>query len=408
MKRLVIVGASFRGYTMFAEKIFKNHSDTAEIVAICDPNHVRSEYFRDTTFNEMRIYTDFELMLERERPDAVIVTTVDRYHAEYIVRALDLGYDVFCEKPIAITREQCAAIRAAEKRCGKRVTVTFNCRFMPYYLKIKELVSSGLIGKPLAVSMNYVLNTVHGGDYFKRWHRSMDNSGGMLVHKATHHFDIINWILDDEPLSVSAQGSRLFFGRGKRPYSDQPIGERCLECATKEGCPNYADHTGMEHLAKALYFDAEHVDGYIRDHCPYKTDTDIYDAMSVSVTYRGGAILSYSLTLFDTREGYTLNIIGTKGAISVDTHASGEYTIHIRSRNGKEETVTVPKQNGTHSGGDDRLIARFFTDSEEPDAYCQWADSFDGVKAAMIGIAANESIKNGERVTLTPILEQMR
>ena len=409
MKRLVIVGASNRGYSMFASKIFKNHGDTAKIVGIYDPNHVRSEYYRDTTFGDMNIYSDFDTMLDTEHPDAVIVTTVDCCHHEYIIRALDRGYDVYSEKPMTITEGNCLAIREAEKRSGKRVTVTFNCRFMPYYAKIKELVASGIIGKPLAVNYNYVLNTLHGGDYFKRWHRFMENSGGMMVHKATHHLDIVNWILDDEPVSVSAQGARLFFGQGNRSYSDEPVGERCSTCAYAEGCLNYQDHTGNQQLAKKLYFDAEHVDGYIRDHCPYNTDTNIYDAMSVSVSYKSGALLTYALTLFDTHEGYTMNIVGTKGSIDANTFIVGdEMKLVVRHRGGAEEEISIPKATGTHAGGDDKLIAMFFGDDEMPDPLGQCSDSFDGVKSAMIGIAANRSIKTGERVFLTPILDKMR
>lgn len=154
MKRLCIVGASFRGYTMFASKIFHSHSDNTRIVGIYDPNYVRSEYYRDTTFNDMTVYDDFDKMLDTEHPDAVIVTTIDAVHHEYIIRSLDRGYDVYSEKPMTTTEEYCLAIREAEKRSGKRVTVTFNCRFMPYYAKIKELVASGIIGKPLSVNYN--------------------------------------------------------------------------------------------------------------------------------------------------------------------------------------------------------------------------------------------------------------
>ncbi|MBR7117033.1 MAG: Gfo/Idh/MocA family oxidoreductase [Clostridia bacterium] len=408
MKRLCIVGASFRGYTMFASKIFHSHSDNTRIVGIYDPNYVRSEYYRDTTFNDMTVYDDFDKMLDTEHPDAVIVTTIDAVHHEYIIRSLDRGYDVYSEKPMTTTEEYCLAIREAEKRSGKRVTVTFNCRFMPYYAKIKELVASGIIGKPLSVNYNYVLNTIHGGDYFKRWHRFMENSGGMMVHKATHHLDIVNWILDDEPEYVSAQGARLFFGQGKRLYSDEPIGERCSTCEHAEGCPNYQDHTNAARLSKALYFDAEHVDGYIRDHCPYKTDTNIYDTMSVSVSYKSGTLLTYALNLFDTHEGYTMNIIGELGTIDANTFIEGDPLLVVRYRDGRVEEIRLPKEEGTHAGGDDRLIAMFFSDEDISDPLCQCSDSFDGVKSAMIGIAANRSIKKGERVHLTPILDKMR
>ena len=164
----------------------------------------------------------------------------------------------------------------------------------------------------------------------------------------------------------------------------------------------------MQPHINELYFDAEHVDGYIRDNCSYANDTDIYDTMSVSVGYKGGAILSYSLTLYDTREGYTITIIGENGALEASTFFSREeYKIVIRHRDGTKEEIVFPKVTGTHAGGDDRLIDMLFGKGGE-DPLGQCSDSFDGVMSAMIGIAANRSIKDGGRVDLTPILDKMR
>lgn len=402
MKRFVIVGASGRGYTMFARNLWQKHRDESEIVAICDPNPVRSEYYRANTFPNMKIYTDFELMLDTEVPDGVIVATVDRYHHEYIIKALERGYDVYSEKPMTIETEQCLSVIEAEKRSGKKVYVTFNCRFMPYYTKIKELVASGAIGRPLHMIYNYTLDTTHGADYFKRWHRHLVNSGGMMVHKATHHFDIANWVLDDDPKTVSATGARLFYGNDDRPH-----GERCTTCPYADTCISYEDYKSHRDI-NGLYFEAEHIDGYVRDHCAYSADTDIYDTMSVSVGYKGGAILSYSLTLYDTREGYDITIIGEKGAIQASTFFEGEdYKIILRHRDGSTEDIIFPKAEGTHSGGDDRLIDMLFgAGGDDPLGRC--SGSFDGAKSALIGIAANQSIKDGERVDLTEVLDKMR
>lgn len=402
MKRFVIVGASTRGFTMFAGRLLKNHRGESEIVAICDPNPVRSEYYKANTFPNMRIYNDFELMLDIERPDGVIIATVDCYHHEYIVKSLDRGYDVYTEKPMTTEVEQCLAVIEAEKRSGKRVYVTFNCRFMPYYTRIKELVASGAIGRPLHMIYNYSLDTVHGADYFKRWHRYLANSGGMMVHKATHHFDIANWIIADEPKTVSATGARLFYGNDDRPH-----GERCTTCKYADTCISYEDYKSHE-LMNGLYFNAEHIDGYVRDHCAYAPDTDIYDTMSVSVGYKGGAILSYSLSLYDTREGYDITIIGENGAIQASSFFEGDdYKIILRHRDGTSEEIIFPRAEGTHAGGDDRLIDMLFGSGGE-DTLGRCAGSFDGVKSVLIGIAANQSIKHGERVDLTEVLDKMR
>lgn len=402
MKNMVIVGAGSRCYESFATVINKNYSDKIKIVGVCDTNIKRCEFFRDTIDKCIKVYTDFDKMLDELNPHLVMVATQDCFHHEYVIRALKKGCKVLTEKPMTIDVEKCLAIRQAEKETGNNVTVTFNCRFMPYFAKLKELISSGIIGKPLAVNYDYLLNTKHGGDYFKRWHRFMECSGGMLVHKSTHHFDIINWILEDEPVSVTAQANRLYFGNDDRPH-----GERCRECEYKDKCESY-DAPYDTQLFDGLYFNAEDEDGYLRDHCAFKNDTDIYDTMSVSVAYKKGTLLTYSLNLFNTDEGYTLNIIGEKGRIETSTFFEGDnYKIIVRYRDGKVDEITFPKVSGAHAGGDDRMITMLFCGGVE-DPLGQCSDSFDGVKSVIIGVGANISIKEGRRVELTPILDKMR
>jgi predicted dehydrogenase len=71
---------------------------------------------------------NFDRMIGETRPDIVMVTTVDATHARYIIRALELGCDVLSEKPLCTDEEQCQAILDAQKKSGKKVTVTFNAR----------------------------------------------------------------------------------------------------------------------------------------------------------------------------------------------------------------------------------------------------------------------------------------
>ena len=405
MKTIAIVGAGYRCYHNFATNLHAYFSDKVKFVGICDPNFKRGEYYRKTIDPEIRLYRDFDKMLAECKPDAVLVTTVDRYHHEYIVRALRAGFDVYSEKPLTIDEEKCLAIRQAEKESGKRVIVTFNCRFMPYIVRVKELLNRGVIGRPLTVNYEYTLNRVHGGDYFKRWHRFMENCGGMLVHKSTHHFDIVNWLLEDDPVSVCAMGSRLYYGREDRPH-----GERCSTCEYKETCDSYED-LSQDTEVQELYFRAESEDGYQRDHCVFQKDTDIYDAMSVSVSYEKGAILTYSLNLFSTREGYRISITGEKGRIEAEDYFIEENpepynVIKVLRFDGSSEQYTFPKPKGTHAGADLPMLSMLFGDA--PDKLGQCSDSFDGVKSAMIGIAANRSIREGRRIDVKEILEKMK
>ena len=402
MKKIAIVGAGHRCYANFAQDIVKKYSDFYKIVAVCDINIGRCEYFRDTLDKEIKVYTDFDKMLCEAKPDAVIVTTPDCYHHEYVIRALDFGCDVYSEKPLTVDSEKCLAIREAEKRNGKRVSVTFNCRFMPYFARLKEIISSGEIGRPLSVNYEYVLNTAHGGDYFRRWHRFMKNSGGMMVHKATHHFDVVNWLLMDDPVSVSAHGSRLYFGNEEYAHSS-----RCSECEKKGSCTAYGDTAEVNDFYNDFYYKNEKYDGYVRDHCSFKADTDIYDSMSVSVLYKSGAILTYSLNLFNVREGFSMNIIGERGRIEFSTFAADGENV-VRYRDGSVKPIDFEACLGGHAGGDSRMMDMLFGNLSE-DPLGQRADSLDGIKSVLIGDAANRSIKNnGEKINITEIWEKMQ
>lgn len=201
-------------------------------------------------------------MIKKSNPDVVIIATTDRYHHEYIIKALEAGCDAITEKPMTIDAEKCNAILEAEKKSNKKVIVTFNLRCVPFSTKIKELIKNGIIGEILSINFEWMLDTVHGADYFRRWHRNMKISGGLLVHKATHHFDIINWFIEQEPISINALGTLKFYG----PTRDERS-ERCLTCNHKKECEYYIDITQGEF--KKLYYECEDIDGYYRDKCVF-------------------------------------------------------------------------------------------------------------------------------------------
>lgn len=407
MRRFVFAGASHRAYSMFFKGLEPKLGESIDFVGIYDPNRTRCEVFRREIGEGLKIYSDFDLMLDTERPDGVIVATTDNTHAEYVIRALDKGYDVYSEKPLTNTYENCFKIREAEKRSGKRVAVTFNCRFMPYFAKVKELLKSGIIGRVYSINYEYTLNRWHGGDYFKRWHKHMEISQGMLVHKSTHHFDIINWLLEDEPSKVAAIGNRVFYGNPEKAF-----GERCSTCSKADKCESYKSQSAK--MDKALYFEAEHEDGYIRDACAYAPNTDIYDNMSVSVLYKKGTVLTYSLNLFSMREGYTMTITGEEGTLLLHNIANGyeacsdKYEIILLKRDGGVRHIIFDAAEGAHGGGDAKLLDMMFGEGEIDDPLGQYADSYAGVASAIIGIAANDSIATGRTVILDEMLEKLR
>lgn len=406
MKKYAIVGAGSRGYLMYAKPIYQKFSDVAKLVGVYDTNYKRAELLSKNLDNTVPIYKSYEEMLEKSKPDAVIVAPPDCYHHEYIIKALEAGCDAICEKPMTIDAKKANAILEAEKRTKKKVIVTFNVRCGAFVTKIKELVQSGVIGDVLSVHFEWLLDTVHGADYFRRWHRRLENSGGLLVHKSTHHFDMVNWIIGQDPVAISAFGTKRFYG----PTTKQK-GQRCLTCEYKEECPYYINIESSYY--KEMYFDCEDADGYYRDRCIFDEEIDIYDSMSVNVKYSGDAIMSYSLTAHSPYEGYKLCINGTEGRIEAETLTGGTQdtfagatnnSLKVYNRKGEEIIINIPIQKGSHGGADDVLQKLLFKADTDTHGYI--AGSRAGVMSLIIGAAANKSIEQGKTMMVGDLIKE--
>lgn len=404
MRTYALAGASSRALSMYARPIVERFADSARLVGVYDVNPGRARYLSQQC-GGVPVYDDFDAMLQAARPDCVIVTTIDRYHHQYIIGALQAGCDAITEKPMTIDDARCRAILAAERASGHRVIVTFNYRFAPYTARVKELLRAGAIGRVLSVDFEWILDTRHGADYFRRWHRRKENSGGLLVHKATHHFDMVNWWIEDEPERVYAFGARHFYGptRAQR-------GERCSTCEYKGTCQFYVNYAADPQM-QAIYFNVETYDGYYRDRCVFADEIDIEDTMSLTARYRSGILLSYSLIAHSPYEGWRAALNGTGGRMELEEFHSGaraaEPSQQIRIFNRRNELIVydIPKATGGHGGGDEQLLRRLFTTEPIPDPLGFMADSRAGAMSILVGVAANRSIASGQPVAIADLLQ---
>ncbi len=417
-RRYAIVGLGSR-HELYQDGIEKTHAAFAELVGVCDSNPGRVELARQRSARNgapvPRGYraADFGPMLAETRPDVVIVVTADAFHHEYVVRALEAGCDVVTEKPMTIDADKCGQIIDACRRTGRHCRVTFNYRYSPPRSQVKDVLMSGEIGEVLSVDFHWLLNTHHGADYFRRWHAHKKNSGGLLVHKSTHHFDLLNWWLGAVPVSVMATGRRQFY----TPAMARRLGlsgphERCLTCPEKGKCAFAFDLAANAHL-KSLYLDQENHDGYFRDRCIFRADIDIEDTMNVLVDYDNGATLSYSLNAFNSWEGYTVAFNGTKGrlehtiveAIYVNGTATvqggivdGGVTTRVIPLRGEARDLAPWSGEGDHGGGDRLMLEDIFLPSPAPDKYLRAADERAGAYSILVGVAANRSLETGNAV----------
>jgi predicted dehydrogenase len=402
MKKLALVGAGGRARDMFAKPFVTELKEHVELVGIFDTNQVRARLVSEDC-GGVPFFNDFQVMLDSVQPDAVVVASADHTHHTYIIAAMEAGLDVISEKPMTIDAAKSKAIIETEQRTGKSVTVTFNVRFVPYAIKVKELLMAGSVGEIYHVSLDWFLDRSHGADYFRRWHAQMEYSGGLLVHKATHHFDMLNWWLDSHPEEVHAFGSRRFYGPTR-----EERGERCMTCNYKRTCEFYFDLTAND-FNNRYYVQAEKEDGYYRDQCVFGERINIYDNMTVNVRYDSGALLNYSLVAYSPYEGYKATIHGSKGRMEVGSfHSSAlphkrSESIRIFKPDGELIEHHVPISSGAHGGSDEQIRRMIFV-GDVPNPIDQQAGSLAGAMSLLIGAAANISIAEGRSVKIANLL----
>jgi len=397
MKRYVQVGCGHRGTEAYAVPLVKQYGDYGTLCGVYDVNPLRAKLVSELTGKDIPVFDDFTRMLEEVKPDTVIVTTVDCFHDRYIVEALEAGCDVISEKPLTTTLEKARAIYETQKRTGHKVTVTFNLRFHPFFSKLKEMVDSGVLGEILSVHYEWMLGMKHGADYFRRWHAEREKSGTLLVHKSTHHFDIVNWLLDQYPVSVNAFGTRRVFGD-----AGEAGGQRCLTCEHR--CPFYYDITSNE-AHRRLYLNCESADGYLRDDCVYSKRVNIHDTVSVNALYSGGTVMSYTLSAFAPYEGMKLVLNGTKGRMEA---TNIDNTVRLYTTDGRDELIQLPaeEEDDAHGGADRRIRDNLFM-GKPIDLPGQSAGLREGFMSIAIGIAADESMRSGRQIDLRPYADTL-
>ncbi|MFE0257581.1 Gfo/Idh/MocA family protein [Streptomyces sp. NPDC059010] len=440
--RAAVVGTGHRART-FTHALAERPGHV--VAALCDPSPTRMAFHNRllaeagepaATQWEPDRFTE---MLAQEGIDEVVVTTVDAEHDRYIVPALKAGCRVVTEKPMTVDAERCARILDTVRVTGNSLTVAFNYRFNPVHETVRALLADGAVGEVLSVHFEWLLDTRHGADYFRRWHREKDRSGGLMVHKSSHHFDLVNWWLADEPRDVFGYGRLGFYGRaagerhGLRRDYDRAHG------ADQAADDPFALDLSANATLRALYLDAEHDDGYVRDRNVFGGPVTIEDDMAVLVRYAKGATMTYHLTAYSPWEGYRVMFNGSAGRLELEVEESRwqRPTTRISAASGALHGDTAAEHAGgarltlrplwrppvdvplvtaheAHGGGDPRMLDALFgpVDPAHPDgagtggrtALHPTATERDGALALAVGLAANRCFETGLPVAVRELV----
>jgi predicted dehydrogenase len=426
--RVAVLGAGARAGTFIRALTAGRYP--AALVAVGDPNPGRLDHYARVIAEAGHPAVarfapdDLEAVLRDTGATVLLVATPDATHARYIERAVDAGADVVVEKPIAVTAEQTRRIARAVERTGRSVRLAFNYRYSPRNTEVKRLLTAGAIGRVTAVHFEWMLDTVHGADYFRRWHRDKDTSGGLLVHKSSHHFDLVNWWLDDRPARVFAAGGLRFYGEHGVVRDDDAdgAGVRDRFDLAIDGDPTI----------RALYTDHAHHDGYTRNEDVFGAGITIEDTLGLVVEYGRRTTLTYSLTAQSPYEGYRVALTGTRGRIELDVversavlvDSAGHTVIDpslIREASAHDpvrprgdllrlqrhwESATVlelPEVTGSHGGADPLLLDDLFGGSVAEPELGRVSSHVDGIAAVAVGIAGNASLATGQAVDIADL-----
>ena len=432
MTRYGVVGTGARAQ-MFIRALAGEYADVAELVAWCEPNPARMDHADRLVSGRVPAparYSpaDLERMIAEQRLDAVVVTSPDWTHAELATRALRAGADVVLEKPLTTSAQGCRAIVAAVEETGRSLVLTFNYRYSPRNAALREVIASGEIGEVTSAHFEWALDTMHGADYFRRWHRDKRHSAGLAVHKASHHFDLMNWWLADLPEWVFASGGLRFYG--DENARARGLGER-PERGTVDppSTDPFALDLRADPVLRSLYWEAENHDGYLRDRDVFTAGITIEDNLSVMVGYGRGAVMTYSLNAHSPWEGYRVTINGTGGRAELDVveraavlpGPDGRFVLDASSvpdeagddsrRGGARlmvqrhwetaRAVPIPSGGG-HGGGDELLLSDVFRGAAD-DPLGRQAGYRDGLASVAVGLAANTSMTTGRPVRVAEL-----
>ena len=281
---------------------------------------------------------DYRRLLERKDIDSVAVCTPDWLHHEHATAALAAGKNVFCEKPLAITIEQCDDILRAWQKSGRRMMVGFNMRYFSFVVKMKELVDQGLIGDIKTVWTRHFIS-FGGRFYYHDWHANSRTSTGLLLQKATHDLDVMHWICNTHTVRTAAFGKLMVYG------GDKPNDLRCRNCPIQATCPEDAARTGAPD-----------------DLCVWRQEVDVEDVSMMVMEYANGVQACYQQCHFAPEYERNYTFIGTEGRIESDEPHDKVYFWRRqvgKSNNEPTDVFDCPPPPGSHAGADPQIADDF-------------------------------------------------
>ena len=328
--KIILIGAGARGttYVDFGAKLCPE----MELVAVADLDPVRLNYIREQfkLSDDVCFENGEDLLKLPKLADAAIIATQDKQHYHLAMMAIEKGYHLLLEKPVAPTPEECLEISNAANAKGVHVIVCHVLRFTPFFRLLKNIIDSGRIGKIMHIShMESLGNVHHSHSYVRGNWRNTRESSPMILAKSCHDIDILQWLLGEECTKVHSFGSLTYFCEKNKPegapeycYQGCPVETDCPYSALKiykqRQFPNFVMTATKKHEPTDQDVEKTVTEtNYGR--CVFRSDNDVVDHQVVNLEYASGATVSFAMSAFG-KGGRKLHIMGTKGLTPFEKH----------------------------------------------------------------------------------------
>ncbi|MCH2175423.1 MAG: Gfo/Idh/MocA family oxidoreductase [Lentisphaeria bacterium] len=186
-------------------------TDQVEIIGLYDPHEASIDNAKKQFNPDATVYNSYEELVANPEIDWVMIGSWNCFHAKQVLAAFKAGKHVFCEKPLALSVEDCITLKKAQEETGLKLVIGFTLRYSAHYRKIKDILSSGQIGDIISLEFNENLSFDHGGYIHGDWRRKREYAGTHLLEKCCHDIDIVNWIVESRADKVASFGGCNFF-----------------------------------------------------------------------------------------------------------------------------------------------------------------------------------------------------
>ena len=417
--RVVLIGAGDRGKTY--TNVMSKDREKFEMVAVAEPIENRREYIKNLyNLPENMCFADYQPLFELGKiADFAIIATMDREHLEPTLKAIELGYDILLEKPIAPTPDDCVKITDAANKKGVRVVICTVLRYTAVFKTLKSIIDSGRIGKVMSINHEECVGNVHQSHSFVRgnWGNS-ERSSNMLLQKSCHDMDILQWLLNKKCKSIQSFGARSYFRMENAPAGSP---DYCVQgCNIADTCPynavklyyddkqnNWFRTAATKKMAPTDKDVLNAISNTQYGKCVYKCDNDVVDHQIVNMLFEDDTTVSFTMNAFN-KGGRFIHLMGTLGEVHAALDDNTPISLYDFQTK-KEEIIPIVGKDGItggHGGGDEGIISDLY------EYFCGEYSGFsiptieESLYNHMLVFAAEESRKNNSVVDFNDYIKR--